>query len=139
MSSHNASASVQGEDRSNEIEAATADLFHENNPRRLPHYLDLFELVANETRFTILYLLREENGMSAKDLGAALGKTGNSLHYHLDKLVEKGLVVNWKKSDPEKHSAYSFYELSGTGVDLADATAGFIENEKHAIESYENK
>lgn len=41
--------------------------------------------------------------------------------------------------DPEKHSADSFYELSGTGVDLADVTAGFIANGNLAIESYKDK
>lgn len=56
------------------------------------------------------------------------------LHYHLDRLVTAGLVENRKQATPDAEGLYSYYELAGLGADIIDATTGFIQQEKHALE-----
>lgn len=118
------------------IAAVTAGLFDGHNLLGLEEYLALFEEIAERNRFAILYALSDEGKMSATELGEALGRSENGLHYHLDRLVNAGLVENRKRSKPDAEGLYSYYELTGLGADLIDAATGFIQQEKHALEHY---
>lgn len=84
----------------------------------------------------MLYVLRNEGKMSAKELGQTLSRSENGLHYHLDRLVTAGFVENRKQAKPNAEGLYSYHELTGLGADLIDAATGFIQQEKHAIEQY---
>lgn len=74
--------------------------------------------------------------MSATELGEILGRSENELHYHLDRLVNAGLVENRKQSTPDTEELYSYYEVTGLGADLIDAATAFMQEEKHALEHY---
>jgi ArsR family transcriptional regulator len=121
---------------SDAIAAVTAGLFDGHNLLDLDEYLELFEEIAERNRFAVLYALRDEKKMSATELGEALGRSENGLHYHLDRLVDAGLVENRKQARPDAEGLYSYYELTGLGADLIDAATGFIQQEKHALEDY---
>ena len=118
------------------IAALTASLFNGHNLLGLKEYLELFEEIAERNRFAILYALRTEGKMSAKELGEALGRSENGLHYHLDRLVNAGLVENRKQTTPDTEGLYSYYALTGLGADLIDAATAFIQQEKHTLEQY---
>jgi DNA-binding transcriptional ArsR family regulator len=118
------------------IAAVTADLFDGHNLLDLDEYLELFEEIAERNRFAVLYALRDEGKMSAKELGEVLGRSENGLHYHLDRLVNVGLIENRKQAKPDAEGLYSYYELTGLGADLIDAATEFIQQEKHALEHY---
>lgn len=118
------------------IAALTADLFDDHNVLGLEEYLELFEEIAEPARFAILYALSNDGRMSAKELGEALARSENALHYHLDRLVEAGLVDNRRRQRPDEEGLYSYYELTGLGADLIDAVAEFIRQEKTALEQY---
>ena len=124
------------ETRSDAIAAVTAGLFDGHSLLGLEEYLELFEEIAERNRFAVLYALRDEGKMSAKELGETLGRSENGLHYHLDRLVDAGLVENRKQSRPDTEGLYSYYELTGLGADLIDAATGFIQQEKHALKDY---
>jgi DNA-binding transcriptional ArsR family regulator len=124
------------EARSDAIGAVTAGLFDGDNLLGLEEYLELFEEIAERNRFAVLYALRDEKKMSAKELGETLGRSENGLHYHLDRLVDAGLVENRKQSRADAEGLYSYYELTGLGADLIDAATGFIQQEKHALKDY---
>ena len=121
---------------SDAIAAVTAGLFDGHNLLGLDEYLELFEEVAERNRFAVLYALRDEEKMSATELGEALGRSENGLHYHLDRLVDAGLVENRKQARPDAEGLYSYYKLTGLGADLIDAATGFIQQEKHALKDY---
>ncbi len=118
------------------IAALTANLFDEKPLLSLDEYLELFEEIAERNRFAILYALRTDGKLSAKELGEALGRDENGLHYHLDRLVDAGLVENRKQSKPNTDGLYSYYELTGLGADLVDMAAEFITQEKNALDQY---
>jgi DNA-binding HxlR family transcriptional regulator len=123
-------------DEGDAIDALTADLFGEPALLDLDGHLELFEEVAARPRFGILYALREEGNLSAKELGETLGRSENGLHYHLDRLVDAGLVANRRQSVPDREGLYSYYELTGLGADLIDAVVAFIDAERTALEEY---
>lgn len=124
------------DDVSDAISELTSDLFAEYNLLNLNEYLKLFEEIAEPTRFAVCYLLRTEGVKSAKELGTALNRSENALHYHLDRLVESGLVENRRRQRPDDEGFYSYYELTGLGADLIDAVTDFIRTEKIALEEY---
>ncbi|MBX0346841.1 helix-turn-helix domain-containing protein [Halomicroarcula pellucida] len=76
--------------------------------------------VGNETRFRILYRLKRDGSMSAKELREALDLPGNTLHHHLDTLVDVGLVENRKRKEPDSEGLYSYYRATGLGEGLLD-------------------
>lgn len=86
----------------------------------LQDYLDMQSALGNETRFRILYTLKHDEDMSAKELRTRLGVAGNTLHYHLDELVNTGLVENRMRNEPEENGVYSYYRASAMGESLLE-------------------
>ncbi|WP_254538440.1 helix-turn-helix domain-containing protein [Halomarina litorea] len=130
------SASASGADDGDAIDSLTADLFGEPALLDLDAHLELFEEVAARPRFAVLYALQQDGRLSAKELGERLCRSENGLHYHLDRLVDAGLVANRRQSVPDRDGLYSYYELTGLGADLIDAVTAFIGAEKTALEEY---
>jgi DNA-binding transcriptional ArsR family regulator len=90
-------------------------LLPEQSLLSLSEYLDMQRAIGNETRFRILDLLVEDGAQSAKELKTALDIESNTLHYHLDVLVEVGLVENRKRKEPTSDGLYSYYRATSLG------------------------
>ena len=91
------------------------DLLPEHSVLKLEEYLAMQNAIGNETRFRILYALKQQGEMSANQLKEALDMRPNNLHYHLDKLCDAGLVQNRKRNTPDSDGLYSYYVASGMG------------------------
>jgi DNA-binding transcriptional ArsR family regulator len=91
------------------------DLLPEHSVLKLEEYLAMQDAIGNETRFRILYALKQQGEMSANQLKEALGMRPNNLHYHLDKLCDVSLVQNRKQKTPDSDGLYSYYVASGMG------------------------
>jgi DNA-binding transcriptional ArsR family regulator len=76
--------------------------------------------IGNETRFRVLYRLNRDGAMSPKELREALDLPGNTLHHHLDTLVEVGLVENRKRKEPTSDGLYSYYRATALGEALLE-------------------
>src|SRR5699024_2566207 len=76
------------------------ELLPEHSVLKLEEYLAMQDAIGNETRFRILYALKQQGEMSANQLKESLEMRPNNLHYHLDKLCDVGLVQNRKQSTP---------------------------------------
>lgn len=118
------------------MSALAAELLDDSNILGLREYLELFEEIAEPTRFAMCYTLQTDGTMSASELGDTLNRTENGLHYHLDRLQDAGLVENRKRSKPNADGLYSYYELTGLGADLTNAAIDFIQQEKRALDEY---
>lgn len=65
-------------------------------------------------------MLVEEGAQSAKELQIALDLESNTLHYHLDPLVDVGLVENRKLKELTNDGLYSYYRATSLGEGILE-------------------
>jgi len=97
-----------------------AGLLPEQSLLSLEEYLAMQRAIGNETRFRIVNYLVEEGAHSATELQAALDIASNTLHYHLDTLVDVGLVENRKRTEATSEGLYSYYRATSLGEGLLE-------------------
>jgi len=103
----------------------------------LGEYLDMQRAIGQETRYRILHALLREGELSASELADALDVPSNRLHYHLDELVDVGLVQNRKRKDRGGDGLYSYYEATALGETLmTHGVAELIAEERDLRERY---
>lgn len=114
-----------------------AGLLPEHSLLSLEEYLDMQRAIGNETRFRILNLLTEEGAHSAKELEEGLDLPSNTLHYHLDALIDVGLVENRKRKHPDAGGLHSFYRATslGEGI-LTHGVRELMREEWDLLEAY---
>ena len=86
----------------------------------LEEYLEMQRSIGNETRFRALNALIEDGPQSASELRDRLEVRSNALHYHLDELVDVGLVENRKRKDPDSDGLYSYYRATSLGEGILE-------------------
>lgn len=91
------------------------DLLPEQSVLSFEEYLDMQRAIGNPSRFRILYALKRDGDLSASELEASLGLAANNLHYHLDELVDVGLVQNRKRRTADSDGLYSYYRATALG------------------------
>lgn len=106
---------MAGSDRSPPEANERGDLLPEHSLLSLEEYLDMQRAIGNETRFRILDRLVDEGSHSAMELQEALDVPSNTLHYHLDELVDVGLVENRKRKEPGSEGIFSYYRATALG------------------------
>ena len=92
----------------------------EDSVLSLEEYLEMQAAIGNETRYRILRTLTHNGDLSASDLKETLGLEANSLHYHLDHLVDVGLVQNHKRKEVDSAGLYSYYRASALGEGILE-------------------
>ncbi|GAB7018591.1 helix-turn-helix domain-containing protein [Halostagnicola bangensis] len=112
-------------------------LLPENSVLSLEEYLAMQRSIGNETRFRIVDTLVEGGSQSASELRDRLEVRSNALHYHLEELVEVGLIENRKRKSPDKDGLYSYYRATslGEGI-LTDGVRELMAREWDALEAY---
>lgn len=118
--------------------AEPADLLPERSVLTFEEYVAMQRAIGNETRFRILYRLKRDGPMSAKELREALELPGNTLHHHLDTLVDVGLVENRKRNEPDSEGLYSYYRATALGEALLDhGVEELLRRERTFLDAYE--
>jgi ArsR family transcriptional regulator len=107
-------------DRSSRDADDLAGLLPEDSLLSLDEYLAMQRSIGNETRFRILNFLTERGAQSAKELEQGLDLPSNTLHYHLDALVDVGLVENRKRKTPSSDGLYSYYQATSLGEGILE-------------------
>ncbi|WP_254538436.1 ArsR/SmtB family transcription factor [Halomarina litorea] len=107
-------------DRSSPDADDLAGLLPEHSLLSLEAYLDMQRAIGNETRFRILHVLTEQGAHSAEELEEGLDLPSNTLHYHLDTLIDVGLVENRKRKQPDTDGLYSYYQATSLGDGILD-------------------
>jgi DNA-binding MarR family transcriptional regulator len=112
----------------------------EHSLLELSDYLAMQRAIGNETRFRVLSVLVEDGAMTPTELEGQLKIADNTLHYHLDELVDVGLVENRKRSDPDRNGLYSYYQATslGEGI-LTHGVRELIEEEWSALQAYSSE
>lgn len=115
------------------------------DPPRLPEksileledYLAMQRAVSEKTRYRIVAELLREGELSATELANALDIPSNKLHYHLDKLVDVGVVANRKRKERGAGGLYSYYVATSLGEAVMKHGIGeLIRREWDALERY---
>jgi len=114
------------------------DLLPEESVLSLDEYLDMHTAVGHRTRYEILYRLVHGGAMSPKELEEALEIDDSTLHYHLNKLVDVGLVEKRQRTDRGQDGLYTYYRATVYGeVTLTDGVDALIRGEQAFGEMYD--
>ncbi|QOS11503.1 ArsR family transcription regulator [Haloferax gibbonsii] len=97
-----------------------AELLPPTSVLTLDEYLDMQAALGDRTRFTLLYRLVHFGERSPKSLAEALDVQANTLHYHLNKLVDAGLVEKRKRSQADDEGLFSYYRATSLGSDILE-------------------
>ena len=116
-----------------------ADLLPEESILSLDEYLDMHTAVGHRTRYEILYRLVHSGEMSPTELEDALDINDSTLHYHLNKLVDIGLVEKRQRTERGQDGLYTYYRATVFGeVTLTDSVDELIRGEQAFEEMYDS-
>ena len=84
----------------------------------LAEYLAMQQAIGHPTRFRILRTLVANDEVSAADLKAAIDVESHNLHYHLNELVDVGLVDKRQRRTADSRGFYTYYRPTAMGRDI---------------------
>lgn len=103
----------------------------------LEEYLDMYRVASSEPAFQILYILDDQEKLSARELAETLDRDANNLYYYLRKLKRSALIRNRRNPNTGTEETYSYYELTDLGhIVLSEGLKTGIQKmvaEEHAI------
>jgi DNA-binding transcriptional ArsR family regulator len=115
------------------------DLLPEESVLSLDEYLAMHAAVGNRTRYEILYRLVHGDEMSPKELEGVLEIDDSTLHYHLNKLVDVGLVEKRQRTERGQDGLYTYYRATVFGeVTLTDGVDELIRGEQAFAGMYDS-
>ena len=88
------------------------DLLPEGGILSLDEYLAMQQSIGNRTRFEIVYRLVHAGEMSPAELNEVIPIDDSTLHYHLNKLVDVGLVERRKRTERTSEGLYTYYQAT---------------------------
>ena len=107
------------------------DLLPEDSVLSLDEYLAMHAAVGHRTRYEILYRLVHAGEMSPKELEEAITIDDSTLHYHLNKLVDVGLVQKRQHTERGQDGLYTYYRATVFGeVTLSEGIDELIRGEQ---------
>lgn len=116
-----------------------ADLLPDGSVLDLDEYLAMHAAVGHRTRYEILYRLVHGGEMSPKELEAAIGIDDSTLHYHLNKLVDVGLVEKRQRTERAQDGLYTYYQATVFGeVTLTEGVDELIRGEREFEGMYDS-
>ncbi|QSG05083.1 winged helix-turn-helix domain-containing protein [Halapricum desulfuricans] len=86
----------------------------------LDEYLEMQQAIGHKTRFRILRTLVANDELSAADLKAAVDVESHNFHYHLDELVDVGLVDKRQRRTADSRGFYTYYRPTAMGRDILE-------------------
>jgi DNA-binding transcriptional ArsR family regulator len=115
------------------------DLLPAESVLSLDEYLDMHAAVGHRTRYEILYRLVHGGEMSPTELEAALGIDDSTLHYHLNELVDVGLVEKRQQTERDQGGLSTYYRATVFGeVTLQEGVDELIRGEREFAEMYDS-
>jgi DNA-binding transcriptional ArsR family regulator len=115
------------------------DLLPEDSVLSLDEYLAMHAAVGHRTRYEILYRLVHGGDMSPKELEEAIDIDDSTLHYHLNKLVDIGLVEKRQHTERGEDGLYTYYRATVFGeVTLTSGVDELIRGEEEVEAMYDS-
>ncbi|ELZ29710.1 regulatory protein ArsR [Halosimplex carlsbadense 2-9-1] len=105
----------------------------------LDEYLAMHAAVGHRTRYEVLYRLVHGGDMSPTELEAAMEIDDSTLHYHLNELVDVGLVEKRQRTERGQNGLYTYYRATVFGdVILSDGVDELIRGEREFEAMYDS-
>ena len=115
------------------------DLLPEDSVLSLDEYLDMHAAVGHRTRYEILYRLVHSGAMSPKELEVAMEIDDSTLHYHLNKLVDVGLIEKRQRTERNEDGLHTYYRPTVYGeVTLTQGVDQLIRAERQFDTMYDS-
>lgn len=86
----------------------------------LEEYLAMQRAIGDRTRFEVVYRLVHGGNASPTELNDVVDIDDSTLHYHLNKLVEVGLVEKRKRTVRDGDGLYTYYRATILAEALLD-------------------
>ncbi len=112
-------------------------LLPEESGLTLASYLSMQQAIGHPTRFQILRTLAANDELSTTDLKTAVDIEPHNFHYHLDELVDVGLVDKRQRRTADSQGFYTYYRPTamGRGI-LSDGVEALLRREHEFNEEY---
>lgn len=115
------------------------DLLPEESVLTLDEYLDMHAAIGHRTRYEVLYRLVHSGPMSPKELERALDVDDSTLHYHLNELVDVGLIEKRQRTDRGEDGLRTYYRATVFGeVTLTRGVDQLIRGEQQFDAMYDS-
>lgn len=92
-----------------------ADLLPETSVLSLDEYLAMQAAIGERTRFEIVYRLVHTGELSPKQLDEVMEIDDSTLHYHLNKLRDVGLIEKRIRTERDSSGLYTYYRATVLG------------------------
>ncbi len=115
------------------------DLLPDDSVLTLEEYVAMHAAVGHRTRYEILYRLVHGGDKSPKELEAALDIDDSTLHYHLNELLDVGLVEKRQRTERDRNGLYTYYRATVFGsVTLTEGVDELIRGEREFDAMYDS-
>ena len=115
------------------------DLLPEDSVLGLDEYLAMHAAVGHRTRYEILYRLVHGGDMTPNELADAIGVDDSTLHYHLNNLVDVGLVEKRQHTERGQDGLRTYYRATVFGeVTLTSGVDELIRGENEFEAMYDS-
>lgn len=115
------------------------DLLPEDSVLDLDEYLAMHAAVGHRTRYEVLFRLVHSGDMSPTELEAKIDIDDSTLHYHLNELVDVGLVEKRQRTERGQDGLYTYYRATVFGeVTLSEGVDELIRGEQEFESMYDS-
>ena len=115
------------------------ELLPDDSVLSLEEYLDMHAAVGHRTRYEILYRLVHAGEMSPTELDEVMDIDDSTLHYHLNELVDVGLMEKRQRTDRGQEGLSTYYRATVFGkVTLTDGVDELIRGEQQFEAMYDS-
>lgn len=87
----------------------------ENSGLTLEEYLDMQQAIGHPVRYQLLRTLVANDELSAAEFNDAVDVKSHNFHYHLDELVDVGLIDKRQRRTPDSNGFYTYYRPTAMG------------------------
>ena len=109
----------------------------EDSGLTLEEYLSMQQAISHMTRFRILRTLVANDELSAADLKTAVDVESHNFHYHLNELVNVGLVDKRQRRTADSQGFYTYYRPTAMGRGILEhGVEELMQREREFNEAY---
>ena len=109
----------------------------EDSGLTLEEYLSMQQSIGHPTRFRILRTVVANDELGAADLKSAVDVESHNFHYHLDELVDVGLVDKRQRRTADSQGFYTYYRPTAMGRGILEyGVAELMRREREFNDAY---